>query len=299
MRQVLTETGSVCRRCVRAALVCLAFLCLLIQAAAAASGTGEYYAAGGQIAAVSPPLDEKSVSRAANRFAYLYDTYLAPNRMNAYIAVIPDKSYYLPDEKGRGQMDYAALFELVYLSMDYAAPIDLTECMSADSYYATDSHWRQECLLPVAEHIAGAMQDGTAPAAPAPSDIRYETKIATEHFTGSYADAAASTGFWEKRAFSSIGPDTIRYLTNKVLEQAVAYRYDTGATAGLYDWDKLSGRNPYDFFCRDPWHSYGWKIHPPKQTGGLSCSGIPTAALYCRCCSPTIRKFWSLIFVTS
>ena len=89
-------------------------------------------------------------------------------------------------------------------------------------------------------------------AKPANSDISYETKTATEHFNGSYAEAAVNAGGRDKRIFSSIGPDTIYYLTNTLLEQATAYCYDTDTTAGLYDWDKLDGRNPYDFFLSGP-----------------------------------------------
>lgn len=288
MRERFTEKSRMYRRRIRSGLACAALLCLLTAAALDASRTGGYYVADGQIAAVSPPLDAKSVSRAADRFAYLYDTYLAPNRINAWIAVIPDKSYYLPDAKGRGQMDYATLFEQVYGQMDYAAPIDLTGCLSAASYYATDSHWRQECLLPVAEQIINAMQpeneaDPAAPeasaeiqsaeptktsadpqttapaetdAAAAPSaageDSGYETRIAADHFIGSYADAITNAGFWEKHKFASVRPDTIRYLTNEVLEKATVYCYDNDSTAGLYDWDKLDSRNPYDFFLSGP-----------------------------------------------
>lgn len=246
------------RNRIRAALTCLAFLCLLTAAARTATAASEYYVADGKIVAISPPLDEKSVSRAADRFAYLYGTYLLPNRMQAYVAVIPDKSYYLPDEKKRGQMDYAAIFALVYKKMDYAIPIDITDCLDKDSYYATDSHWRQECLLSAADRIAGCMlgdfrADGTHSSKEnLSSSPSYETKVAADHFIGSYAKAIREASGWEKRAFSSVEPDTIRYLTNDLLEQAAAYRYDTDTSGGLYDWDKLDSRNPYDFFLSGP-----------------------------------------------
>lgn len=228
--------------------LCLLFLGLLAAAAAQNAGSaGGYYVADGKIAEISRPLDEKSVSRAADRFAYLNDTYLAPNQIQPYIAMIPDKDYYLSGEKNAGQMDYAALFAQVYRSMNYASPIDLTGVLDGNCYYATDIHWKQECLLPAAEHIICSMQ-GTSPADP----LSYETKIATDRFVGSYADAVTAARGRKKRLFSSIPPDTIRYLTNETLESASVYYYDTDTTAGLYRPDKLESRNPYDFFLSGP-----------------------------------------------
>lgn len=35
--------------------------------------------------------------------------------------------------------------------------IDLTDLLSLDDYYRTDSHWRQEKILPVAQRLAETM----------------------------------------------------------------------------------------------------------------------------------------------
>lgn len=227
-------------------LLCLLFLGALTKVAADAGGTDGYYAVDGKIAEVSPPLDEKSVARATDRFSFLNDTYLAPNQMHPYIAIVPDKDYFLSGEKNAGQMDYAALFAQVYGQMDYAVPIDLTGVLDGDFYYATDSHWKQECLPPVAAHIACAMQQS------ATREISYETKTAADHFVGSYADAIIDEQGQRKQRFSSVLPDTIRYLTNETLENASVYYYDTGITGGIYQPDKLESRNPYDFFLSGP-----------------------------------------------
>lgn len=272
MRQTLTNKGSKSGRRIVSALICLIFLGLLAGVAKAETAASEYYAADGQIVAISPALDTKSVSRAAARFRYLYDTYLAPNDMHVYVAIVPDKSYYLPDAKGRGQMDYDALFSQAYSEMDYAIPIDLTECLDADSYYATDSHWRQECLLPVAEQLADQMlatdeiystgDSASANEAVSTDGISsvnevlflnaYETEVAADHFIGSYADALTTGSARERRQFAAIEPDTIRYLTNDVLDQAVVHIFDTDTDTGVYDRDKLDSRNPYDFYLSGP-----------------------------------------------
>ena len=38
------------------------------------------------------------------------------------------------------------------------------------------------------------------------------------------------------------------YLTNDVLEQCQVYHVETDETLGIYDEDKLTGRDPYEFF---------------------------------------------------
>lgn len=235
------------------AAVCLLFLALLTAGAVFVSGgTGKYYVSNGSIVAVSPPLDEKSVLRATDRFAYLHDTWLAPNDMHVFVAVVPDKSYYLPDKKGRGQMDYAAMFDIVCNVMDYATPIPITDCLDKDAYYNTDSHWRQECLLPVAKRITDAMIRGADADSSEDFADAFETKTATDTFTGSYADAVTEAAAWEKKQFSSVKPDTILCLTNEMLEQASVYIYDTDTATGIYNEEKLHSRNPYDFFLSGP-----------------------------------------------
>lgn len=236
------------------AAVCFLFLALLTAGAVFVSGgTGKYYVSNGSIVAVSPPLDEKSVLRATDRFAYLHNTWLAPNDMHVFVAVVPDKSYYLPDKKARGKMDYTAMFDMVCNVMDYATPIRIADCLDKDAYYNTDSHWRQECLLSVAERITDAMIHGAdAGSSGAFASAAWKTKTAADTFVGSYADAVTEAAAWEKKQFSSVKPDTILYLTNETLEQAGVYIYDTDTTTGIYSEEKLHSRNPYDFFLSGP-----------------------------------------------
>ena len=227
------------RKSITSAIICLFFTGFLTGVAYSNATPDEYFVADRKIVEISPTLNEKSIIHATDRFRFLYDSYLAPNDMQAYIAIVPDKGYYIRDLKNRSQMDYEALFDLTWSQMDYATPIDLTAGLSGDSYYATDSHWRQESLVPVAAYIADAM------AADAPSSYtHYKMLPATENFMGSYQEAIS--------AFSSVEPDIIYYLTNDILSQAVVYNYDNDSTTGLYDWDKLENRNPYDFFLSGP-----------------------------------------------
>ncbi|MCM1284214.1 MAG: hypothetical protein NC180_11020 [Muribaculaceae bacterium] len=257
------------RRLLRAC-ICLTLAIALTAAACSYERRPDYYVAAGKLVPVSDSLNESSVTSAAKRFRYLHDMYLAPSHMNVYVAIVPDKGYYLPDS--RAELDYSALMEQTLAQMDYAAPIDLTASLSADSYYATDSHWRQECLIGTANTVLSAMSanaglsgdasanpefSGDASANPefsgdalAVEDFTLAT--AADCFTGSDWRAMRSKGLPMGRGFSAVLPDTLYYLDNDILRQMTVYNYDSGQTTGLYDTKKLSGSNAYDFFLSGP-----------------------------------------------
>lgn len=223
------------------AAVCLLFGSILLYGANIKVTPEKYYIADNKIMEITPALNEASVLHAAERFRFLYDSYLKPNNIRTYIAIIPEKSYYLPDPKGRGQMDYDLLFSMTYENTDFASPIDLTSVLTKDSYYATDAHWRQEALVPVAEHIACSMN-----AADTSLLSEYQTLPAMEGFVGSYREALSSADS------PDLLSDTIYYLTSDALTHATVYYDDTDTTGDLYNWEKLTDRNPYDFFLSGP-----------------------------------------------
>ena len=107
------------------------------------------YVVDGYAAQLEYPYDAASIDRAVSRFQYVYDNYLTD--CNVFLTVVPDKGYYLAEENGYPAMDYEAMFADLQNGMPWARFIDLTDTLSLDSYYRTDTHWRQEAILPVAE----------------------------------------------------------------------------------------------------------------------------------------------------
>ena len=75
------------------------------------------------------------------------------------MAVVPDKGYYLAEANGYLSMDYEQFFVNMQEKMPYAEYIELTDLLEADDYYYTDSHWRQEKIVDVAEYLKEAMRD--------------------------------------------------------------------------------------------------------------------------------------------
>ena len=115
------------------------------------------YLSQGYAAKLDFPLNTASVERAADRFRYVYDTYLSGTDTKVYLSVIPDKGYFLAPASGRPSMDYDALVSQLRESTPYMTYIDLFDLLTIEDYYRTDAHWRQERLMDVARQAAAAM----------------------------------------------------------------------------------------------------------------------------------------------
>ena len=115
------------------------------------------YVADGYAAKLDDTIHEDSLDHAADRFRYVYETYLKDTGVNVYLSVIPDKNYFLAAENGYPAMDYEKFFALMRQKVDFADYIDLTGTLSLSSYYRTDLHWRQEMLAPTAKALADAL----------------------------------------------------------------------------------------------------------------------------------------------
>lgn len=178
------------------------------------------------------PLNEKSLSHALERFQWLYESYLRDSRV--YAAVIPDKGYYL--SRGNLAMDYERLFERVREGMPWASHVDLTMTLSGEDYYRTDTHWRQEALMPAAQKLSQAM--GVTP--PQVSDFT-ETTVERPFYGVYYGQAALP-----------MKPDTLVLLESDVLENCWVFDYETSQTGPVYDREKLSGKDLYEVFLSGP-----------------------------------------------
>ena len=88
------------------------------------------YISQGYAAAQEYPLSEASVNHALERFSSVYETYLSSTDSQIYLAIVPDKGYYLAQSAGQLSMDYDRLFAMVEGGMPWASPIRLTDSLS-------------------------------------------------------------------------------------------------------------------------------------------------------------------------
>ena len=119
------------------------------------------------------------------------------------------------------------LVEQIYpLDLQY---IDIFQNLKLDSYYYTDSHWKQEKLQSVAKTIADNMNFSI-------TQNYNEQKVAT--FKGVYAGQLPI----------NTKEDEIKILVNDVIADANVYNYEAKEQGGIYNFKKLNGYDKYDIY---------------------------------------------------
>ena len=111
------------------------------------------YLQGGGAFRMDGPLQEKQVRHAAAVFSAVRETYF-PSLPSHYV-IVPDKN--AKAETSRPRLDTEALRGIVREALPGMTEIEIWDLLSADDYYKTDHHWRQERLLPVAAAICEAL----------------------------------------------------------------------------------------------------------------------------------------------
>ncbi len=188
------------------------------------------YMADGYAAKLEYPLNVSSVNHAADRFGYIYETFLADKNVNVYLSIVPDKSYFLAGRYGYPSMDYEKLFAIMQGKMSYAEYIDITGTLDITDYYKTDTHWRQEKVTDTAAKIAAGM--GVTLSG------KYSEKVLEHPFYGVYYGQSSLP----------LPTETIHYLTNDILDGCKVTNYEKGTVGGIYDMQKAAGKDPYEIF---------------------------------------------------
>ncbi len=169
--------------------------------------------------------NEAYIQRFAQKLVSVRGEYIPHN--NVYYAVVPDKTYYVRD-KVSAWFDHDAITEILARNLPGWTEIDLTNALTAEDYYNTDPHWRQEKLSAVCDAMAKTMGFQRKEALTLHSSV---------DFIGSY-----------RRQVSNLSGETLNWYTGASIDAAQVKNYQDGAAAEIYDADKLSGNNPYDFF---------------------------------------------------
>ena len=189
------------------------------------------YIANGQAAKLEYPLNEASVKHAVGKFNKLYDTYLKDSGRIIFAAV-PDKGYYLAEENGYPTLDYEVMFAQLQDGMPWAEFVDVTDILDAESYYRTDTHWRQERVLDVARRLCEALEAQMA------EEEQFAVETVERPFYGVY---------WGQAAVP-MGPEEMYLLRSDVLDGCTVYNYENGKTTAVYDLEKLGSKDLYDIY---------------------------------------------------
>jgi len=186
----------------------------------------------GYAAKMEYPLNEVSLENALKKFRGIYDRYLKDSGSMVYTAVVPDKSEYLPENSGYLTLNSDSLFAAVREGMPYADFVDLRDHLSLDSYYRTDTHWRQEKLMKAAQELCAAM------GVTGPVEEEFVPLALERPFYGVYYGQAALP----------MDPETVYVMESDWLKNCTVTNLETGKATTVYDMDKLDSRDLYDVF---------------------------------------------------
>lgn len=185
-----------------------------------------YESENGFLAKLEYPMNEASIDYAASRFQAVYDRYLAGSD-RVYVSLIPDKTAFLD---GIPKLDYAAFAERLGEKTSFAHFIDISDTLTLDSFYRTDTHWRQEALGATAKTIAMAMGKELA--------VEYETRFGKKDFLGVYAGQSALP----------VSGEPLYYLWSDAFDSLEIQDRENGRSMGVYDLTALNGRDPYEMY---------------------------------------------------
>ena len=192
----------------------------------------DIYIADGYAAKLEYPLSQKSLDYAIRKFNNLYETYLQESAGKIHFAVVPDKGYYLAEENGYLAMDYAELFSQIEDKLTWANFVDITDCLEGSDYYYTDTHWRQEHLIPAAQKLAQAL------GVTAPQEEDFNKVLLDRPFYGVYYGQAALP----------MQPEDMYILTNELLADCKVFSAELNAYTDVYNMDKLTSKDLYDVY---------------------------------------------------
>ncbi|MBQ3007707.1 MAG: hypothetical protein IJD78_09120 [Clostridia bacterium] len=190
------------------------------------------YLADGHISEFQSVLSENSVKNAAAKFNSIFEKYIKGKNARVYYSVVPDKNYYLAEKNGFPSLDYGRMLELYHSEIKNMEYIDIFDCLGADDYYTTDSHWKQENLGKVIDRLSKKMGFKSKPF----SDY---TAQKISDFEGVYAPRLALGKM----------SDEIIALSSPVTDGAKVFNLETNKTMqGVYDMSKLSGYDKYEIY---------------------------------------------------
>lgn len=190
---------------------------------------GGIYISGDSASKIDSKINEGSVKHFLSRIDNVYTTYLKGTDCKVYYSIIPDKNYFLAESGGYPALDYEELYRVLKEKMSYMREIEIRHLLSGDDYYNTDTHWRQENIVDVANEIREKM--GQAP-------VTDYTKKTMGDFYGVYYGQSALP----------LKPDTISYLTNEEIDTCTATNFEKNIVGKVYNEKDYENLDAYDFF---------------------------------------------------
>lgn len=181
--------------------------------------------------------DPDSWAYAASRFREAADEWLNHNGITPVFAYIPGKTVYLKDQ-GIPTADTEPLLNRLMENLPGFSFADLTDDLTWESFYRTDTHWRQEKLAKVVKHL---LQELTG------KNLSETDIVPLSAYT--VKSLAPFEGVYPGQSACRVEPDTILYLTEGPLSDCFAADLEKQIRIPLYDPENCDERDPYTLFA--------------------------------------------------
>lgn len=171
------------------------------------------------------PTNKESISSFMEKINKLEGLLTKDNKK--FIMIIPDKNYYLKSDDFLG-IDY----EYIYKEMNKLGlkNINITDKLSLDSYYETDTHWKQDKLNDVVLEMDRVMDFNYY-------DVSYKKNIYNKFYGVYYGESAINRD-----------PEKLVYLTNDLFDDVEVNYFENGNLKTIYNTSKLDGMDAYDVY---------------------------------------------------
>ena len=143
-----------------------------------------------------------------------------------YIAVAPDKAYFLSDNYPK--MNYEYIFNSIN-NINNIVNIPLYEVLSIDDYYKTDPHWKQSKLMKVVDILSKYM------------NFNYNDNYIINKYNN-------YKGLYYGQLGLNINTDTLEYLTSETINNVIVEDLEHPEQNKVYNLDKLNTFEPYDIY---------------------------------------------------
>ena len=173
------------------------------------------------------PLNESSLKNLTNRINAISDKYL--NDSKIYYSVVPDKNYFV--NNGNLKMDYDLLISKMNTELSSFNYIDIMNSLSLEDYYYSDSHFKQENIVKVANVILDKMGNNYY------KGINYNMQ-----------NVGVFKGVYSYQVPVKIKEDYINILTNEYIDNAIVYDNLNKIDINVYDKSKINSWDLYDIY---------------------------------------------------
>lgn len=173
------------------------------------------------------PLNESSLKNLTNRINAISIKYL--NDSKIYYSVVPDKNYFV--NNGNLKMNYDLLITKMNTELSSFNYIDIMNSLSLEDYYYSDSHFKQENIVKVANVILDKMGNNYY------KDISYNMQ-----------NVGVFKGVYSYQVPVKIKEDYINILTNEYIDNAIVYDNLNKIDINVYDKSKINSWDLYDIY---------------------------------------------------